>query len=131
VPASATLAVVIDHVTLQVTDVAASRAFYETLLGPVGLRPDFTDGEAVGFGDGTRYPFWLGPATRPERRELHLAFSAPDRAVVRDFYRAAISIGAEILHPPRVFPEYHPHYFGCFVRDPDGHNIEAVCHRPG
>jgi catechol 2,3-dioxygenase-like lactoylglutathione lyase family enzyme len=59
-----------------------------------------------------------------------LAFSATNREVVRHFYEAALALGAEILHQPRLFPEYGPSYFGCFVRDPDGHNVEAVCRAP-
>jgi catechol 2,3-dioxygenase-like lactoylglutathione lyase family enzyme len=118
---------VIDHVSLQVADVAASRAFYEVVLGPLGMRP-VDVGVAVGFADGTRFPFWISPAQRPDARELHIAFEAADRGVVDAFHRAAVSIGAEILHEPRVFPEYHPNYYGCFVRDLDGHNVEAVCH---
>jgi catechol 2,3-dioxygenase-like lactoylglutathione lyase family enzyme len=119
---------VIDHVSLQVTNIATSQAFYEALLAPLGLRAAYTNGAAVGFSDGHHAPFWLGPATGNEQRELHIAFRAPDRGVVDDYHHAAVNIGAEILHAPRVFPEYHPNYFGCFVRDPDGHNIEAVCH---
>ncbi len=118
----------IDHVTLQVSDVAVSRAFYQPLLAPLGLAPLDTGGPAVGFSAGGRAPFWLGPARSAERRELHIAFSAPDRRTVDAFHRAAIGIGAEILNAPRVFPEYHLSYYACFVRDPDGHNIEAVCH---
>jgi catechol 2,3-dioxygenase-like lactoylglutathione lyase family enzyme len=120
----------IDHVSLQVTDIATSRAFYEVVLAPLGLRAAYTDGAAVGFSDGQRAPFWLGPATGLEQRELHLAFSATDRGLVHAFHEAAQDIGVEILHPPRLFPEYHANYFACFIRDPDGHNIEAVCHRP-
>ena len=120
----------IDHVSLQVSDVGASRAFYEALLAPLGLRAAYTDGAAVGFASGDRAPFWLGPGAGQERRELHLAFSAGDRDAVRAFHRAAVDLGAEILNAPRVFPEYHPDYFACFVRDPDGHNIEAVCRQP-
>jgi catechol 2,3-dioxygenase-like lactoylglutathione lyase family enzyme len=121
---------VIDHVSLQVADVAASRAFYEAVLGPLGLTP-VDVGAAVGFTDGASFPFWISPAQRAAERELHLAFAAPHRHAVDDFCRAAASIGAEILHEPRVFPEYDAHYYGCFVRDLDGHNIEAVCRRPG
>ena len=121
---------VIDHVSLQVADVAASRAFYEVVLAPLGLRP-VDVGAAVGFTDGAKFPFWLSPAERAEDRELHIAFGATDRRQVNDFHRAATSIGAEILHAPRVFTEYHPNYYGCFIRDLDGHNIEAVCHLPG
>ena len=123
------LSPVIDHVSLQVADVAASRAFYEVVLAPLGLVP-VDVGAAVGFTDGTRFSFWISPAQRDEDRELHIAFGAPDRGRVVDFHLAATSIGAEILHEPRVFPEYGPSYYGCFVRDLDGHNVEAVCRRP-
>lgn len=119
----------IDHVSLQVADVAASRAFYAAVLAPLGLAP-IDVGEAVGFGDGRHFCFWLSPAERPEERELHLAFGATDRVQVRAFHDAAVGIGAEVLHEPRVFPEYGPAYYGCFVRDPDGHNLEAVCRHP-
>jgi catechol 2,3-dioxygenase-like lactoylglutathione lyase family enzyme len=122
--------VVIDHISVQVSDVEASRAFYEALLAPLGLVPTYTDGDAVGFAGGERASFWLAPAAAAEHRELHVAFAAADRATVRAFHDAAVSVGAEVLHAPRVFPEYHADYFGCFVRDPDGHNIEAVCRRP-
>ena len=64
-------------------------------------------------------------------RECHLAFAAADRAAVRAFFGAAVAAGAEVLHEPRVWSEYHPDYFGAFVRDPDGNNVEAVCHAPG
>jgi catechol 2,3-dioxygenase-like lactoylglutathione lyase family enzyme len=122
---------VIDHVSLQVTDVARSQSFYRALLAPLGLEAAYTDGEAVGFSDSERAPFWIGPAVDSSRpRELHIAFTAADRTAVQSFHAAALSIDAEILHAPRIFPEYHANYFGCFVRDPDGHNIEAVCHLP-
>jgi catechol 2,3-dioxygenase-like lactoylglutathione lyase family enzyme len=119
----------IDHVSLQVTDVPASRAFYAAVLAPLGLGPIDVD-PAVGFGDGDHFCFWLSPAERTEDRELHLAFGAADRAQVRAFHDAALAIGAEVLHQPRVFPEYGPDYYGCFIRDPDGHNLEAVCRLP-
>jgi catechol 2,3-dioxygenase-like lactoylglutathione lyase family enzyme len=117
----------IDHVTLQVGDVAASRDFYAVLLAPLGLRPAFNDGEAVGFSDGERAPFWLCPARADEARELHIGFVAASEGVVDAFHRAALEVEAEILHAPRAFPEYGPHYYAAFVRDLDGHNIEAVC----
>ena len=87
-------------------------------------------GEVVGFGV-TRPVFWLGPRhTGDGFRESHIAFVAPDRAAVRAFFDAAVAAGAEALHEPRVWPEYHPSYYGAFVRDPDGNNVEAVCHEP-
>jgi catechol 2,3-dioxygenase-like lactoylglutathione lyase family enzyme len=119
----------IDHVTLQVGDMAASRSFYETVLAPLGIRAGADDGDAVGFFGSEPGSFWLCPAQRSDDRELHLAFRAPDRQAVRAFHAAAVDAGFEILHAPRVFPEYHEHYYGAFVRDPDGHNIEAVCSR--
>jgi catechol 2,3-dioxygenase-like lactoylglutathione lyase family enzyme len=122
----------IDHITLQVADVAASRAFYEPLLGALHTAVVFEDDGAVGF-TGTEEDssgsFWLIPAERSADRELHIAFTARDRAEVRAFHSAALEIGAEILNAPRLFPEYHADYYGTFVRDPDGHNVEAVCHR--
>jgi catechol 2,3-dioxygenase-like lactoylglutathione lyase family enzyme len=73
--------------------------------------------------------FWIGPRTTGEGfRESHIAFSAVSREAVDRFFAEARSIGAEVLHEPRVWPEYHPGYYGAFVRDPDGNNVEAVCH---
>jgi catechol 2,3-dioxygenase-like lactoylglutathione lyase family enzyme len=117
----------IDHLSLQVADVVRSRLFYETLLAPIGLHAAFTDGDAVGFADEEHAPFWIMPASRVDDRELHIAFAAASRAVVRQFRDAEFSLGAEILHEPRLFPEYGRGCYGCFVRDPDGHNVEAVC----
>jgi catechol 2,3-dioxygenase-like lactoylglutathione lyase family enzyme len=75
--------------------------------------------------------FWIGPhETGDGFRESHLAFTAPDRPAVHAFFDAAVAAGAEVLHEPREWPEYHPNYFGAFVRDPDGNNVEAVCHQP-
>lgn len=87
--------------------------------------------ETVGFGAAGKPEFWIGPRTTGEGfRESHLAFTAPDRASVQAFFAAAVAAGAEVLHPPRVWEEYHPNYYGAFVRDPDGNNVEAVCHLP-
>jgi catechol 2,3-dioxygenase-like lactoylglutathione lyase family enzyme len=126
----ANLGGMIDHVTLQVSDVAASRVFYEAVLAPLAIGPGHTDGAAVGFFGTEPGSFWICPAQRAEDRELHIAFRAPTRDGVRAFHAAAVEAGAEILHAPRTFPEYHENYYGSFVRDPDGHNIEAVCHQP-
>lgn len=87
-------------------------------------------GETIGYGVPPKPDFWVSRQTTGEGfRESHLAFVAPDRATVRAFFEAAIGGGAEALHAPRVWPEYHPCYYGAFVRDPDGNNVEAVCHR--
>jgi catechol 2,3-dioxygenase-like lactoylglutathione lyase family enzyme len=121
----------IDHVSIQCADVAASAAFYDTVLAPLGGQRIMNFGEVIGYGV-DRPSFWLGPHhTGAGFRESHLAFEAPDRAAVQAFFDAAVAAGAEVLHEPRVWPEYHADYFGAFVRDPDGNNVEAVCHRPG
>jgi catechol 2,3-dioxygenase-like lactoylglutathione lyase family enzyme len=120
----------IDHITLQVSDVQVSCTFYGAVLAPLGIAPGHTDGEAVGFFGPEPGSFWVCPAQRAEDREVHIAFRATSRDLVRAFHEAAVGAGAEVLHAPRVFPKYHDHYYGTFVRDPDGHNIEAVCHQP-
>jgi len=117
----------IDHLCLQVQDVPASAAFYEAVLAPLGYRRVVEFGEVVGFG-ATRPEFWLGPVTTGgEPREVHFAFVAADRAAVRAFHAAAEAAGAEILHAPKIWPEYHEDYYGAFVRDLDGNNVEACC----
>jgi len=88
-------------------------------------------GEVIGYGTPPMPDFWIGGHTTGEGfREAHVAFSAPNREAVRAFFDAALSQGADVLHAPRLWPEYHPNYFGAFVRDPDGNNVEAVCHLP-
>jgi catechol 2,3-dioxygenase-like lactoylglutathione lyase family enzyme len=120
----------IDHLSLQVRDVAASAAFYDTVLAPLGGKRMLDFGEVVGYGT-DRPTFWIGPATTAgEPREVHVAFVAADRAAVHAFFDAAVATGAEVLHEPRVWPEYHPTYYGAYVRDLDGNNVEAVCHAP-
>ena len=120
----------IDHISIQVRDVAASAAFYDAVLAPLGGSRQMDFGEVVAFGT-HRPTFWLGPVTTPgEARELHLAFVADSRATVDKFHAAAVATGAEVMHAPRAWPEYHPGYYGAFVRDLDGNNIEAVCHTP-
>jgi catechol 2,3-dioxygenase-like lactoylglutathione lyase family enzyme len=121
----------IDHVSIQCADPARSAAFYDAVLAAVGGTRVMERGEVVGFGVPPRPEFWVGPRSTGEGfREAHLAFAAPDRAAVRAFFDAAVALGAEVLHEPRTWPEYHPGYYGAFVRDPDGNNVEAVCHVP-
>jgi catechol 2,3-dioxygenase-like lactoylglutathione lyase family enzyme len=123
----------LDHLGIQVQDVAGSVEFYTRVFAPLDMR------EAVRFPAGGSFvaglaagdsgpEFWLSPARRSETREAHVAFRAPDRAAVDAVHDAAVAAGAEVLHAPREWPEYHPGYYGVFLRDPDGHNVEAVFH---
>jgi len=122
---------VLDHVSIQCAEVAASAAFYDAVLATIGGGRVMDFGEVVGFGVAPKPEFWIGPRTTGDGfRESHLAFAAPNRQAVRAFFEAAVGIGAVVLHEPRIWPEYHPNYYGAFVRDPDGNNVEAVCHDP-
>ncbi len=122
----------LDHVSIQCADVAASAAFYDAVLAPLGGGRVMDFGQVIGYGTAAMPDFWLGPqSTGHGFRESHLAFTAPTRDAVRAFFAAAAEAGAEVLHEPRVWPEYHASYYGAFVRDPDGNNVEAVCHAPG
>ena len=121
----------LDHVSIQCADAAASAAFYDAALAPLGCERVMEFGQVIGFGVAGRPTFWIGPlAGAAPNREVHLAFEAGDRAAVRAFFEGAVAAGAEVLHQPRLWPEYHPGYYGAFVRDPDGNNVEAVCHAP-
>ncbi|HEY2127422.1 MAG TPA: VOC family protein [Streptosporangiaceae bacterium] len=121
----------IDHVAIQCTDPAASAAFYDAVLPHVGGGRVTDSGEVIGYGAGGKPDFLIGPHnTGTGFRESHLAFEAPSRAAVRDFFATAVGTGAEVLYEPRLWPEYNASYYAAFVRDPDGNNIEAVCHRP-
>jgi catechol 2,3-dioxygenase-like lactoylglutathione lyase family enzyme len=122
---------VLDHLAIQCADVARSTAFYDAVLGVLGGGRVLDFGEVVGYGLGDVPTFWVGPLTTGEpNREVHIAFRAPTRDAVQAFRDAAVAQGSEVLHEPREWPEYHPGYFGAFVRDPDGNNVEAVCHAP-
>jgi catechol 2,3-dioxygenase-like lactoylglutathione lyase family enzyme len=123
----------IDHLGIQVADVRRSLDFYLTAFGPLGLREimrfPIGDSFTVGLGGPDGKPeFWLVPPGGPESREIHFALVAADRAAVDAVHEAAAKTGAEVLHAPREWPEYHPGYYAVFLRDPDGHNVEAVCH---
>ena len=121
----------LDHLSIQCDDVAASASFYDVVLAAVGGQRIMEFGEVIGYGVPPAPDFWLGPRTTGDGfLESHIAFTAPDRDAVIAFFDAAVAVGAEVLHEPRVWPEYHPNYFGAFVRDPDGNNVEAVCHSP-
>lgn len=119
----------LDHVSIQCADVVRSASFYDAVLEPLGGERVLDFGAVIGFGIGGRPSFWLGPLVdRGTNCPIHIAFVAPDRDAVRGFFDAAVAQGAEVLHKPREWPEYHESYYGAFVRDPNGHNVEAVCH---
>ncbi len=125
----------LDHLGVQVADVERSLVFYLRVFAPLGMREmmrfDRGPGLVIGLAGPDGVPsFWLSPAAGAEARELHVAFRAPDRGAVDAVHAAALAAGAEVLHAPREWPEYHPGYYGVFLRDPDGHNVEAVHHGP-
>jgi catechol 2,3-dioxygenase-like lactoylglutathione lyase family enzyme len=126
----------IDHTGVVVSDYAKSKAFYEKALAPIGYVlmmeiPAAVTGHAdvAGFGEPPKPDFWIssGTANKPP---IHIAFRVPTREQVDAFYRAALAAGGTDNGAPGLRPHYHPNYYGAFVRDPDGHNIEAVCHEP-
>jgi catechol 2,3-dioxygenase-like lactoylglutathione lyase family enzyme len=126
----------IDHTGLAVTDPEKSRRFYERALAPLGyallmeVPKEFTGGRVVcGYGVPPKADFWLAEGT-PNEPRIHVAFRAENRQQVEEFYRAALAAGGRNNGPPGPRPHYHQHYYGAFVLDPDGHNIEAVCHTP-
>ncbi len=121
----------IDHISLQCADAAASAAFYDAVLAPLGGTRVMDFGDVVGFGVAPMPEFWIGPRSTGEGfRESHIAFTAASRDAVDAFFAVAVAAGAAVLHEPRLWPEYHAAYYGAFVRDPDGNNVEAVCHSP-
>jgi catechol 2,3-dioxygenase-like lactoylglutathione lyase family enzyme len=127
---------VIDHTGIDVSDPVKSRHFYETALAPLGYRvlmeiPTAVTGGAVVFGMGVppKPDFWIHEGT-PQKPHVHIAFRADDRATVDAFYKAAMSAGGRDNGAPGLRPHYHQNYYGAFVLDPDGHNIEACCHAP-
>lgn len=121
----------LDHVSIQCAHPDASARFFDTVLAAIGGARVMDFGDVVGYGLAPKPEFWIGPQRTGEGfRESHLAFHAPSRAAVDAFFTAAQALGAEIIYPPRLWPEYHPNYYAVFVRDPDGNNVEAVCHDP-
>jgi catechol 2,3-dioxygenase-like lactoylglutathione lyase family enzyme len=125
----------IDHVGFPVSDYARAKAFYEKALAPLGyalikeVQQDAHDAKACGFGREGKPDFWIGGEGGLERA-LHIAIAAESRAMVDAFHRAALAAGGKDNGAPGLRPRYHPNYYGAFVLDPDGHNIEAVCHKP-
>jgi catechol 2,3-dioxygenase-like lactoylglutathione lyase family enzyme len=118
----------LDHIGIRVADYERSKKFYAAALVPLGYALFMEGLSGAGFRKGFIPDFWVkqgapGPS-------IHIAFSSDDRAGVDAFYNAAIAAGARDNGPPGLRPQYHPNYYGAFVLDPDGYNIEAVCHKP-
>ena len=118
----------IEHVTLGVSDLDRSRDFYDRALKPLGIERLYAEGEAYsGYGIRPKAFFWIG-RREDVRTGSHIAFAATNRATVHAFYDAALAAGGRDNGKPGPRPQYAPTYYGAFVLDPDGHNIEAVCY---
>jgi catechol 2,3-dioxygenase-like lactoylglutathione lyase family enzyme len=125
---------VLDHVGIPVSDYQLSKGFYMRVLKPLGYglvlevaSPETGGSSHAGFGPKAKPAFWIGTGT-PLKGRVHFAFTAKSRAGVDAFYKAALEGGGRDNGPPGLRPHYHENYYGAFVFDPDGHNIEAVCH---
>lgn len=123
---------ILDHIGFGVNDFETSRAFYLAALRPLGgeiiMEGEETSG--CGFGRSGKPELWLYRAKKAPSTPLHLAFVAESRADVQAFYKAALAAGGRDNGAPGLREHYHPAYYAAFVRDPDGHNVEAVCHKP-
>ena len=126
----------IDHTGLVVSNYGKSKQFYLAALAPIGYQmlmelPASVTGstDVAGFGEPPKPDFWISMGA-PNKPPLHIAFRVPNRALVDAFYKAAMGAGGVDNGKPGPRPHYHPNYYGAFVLDPDGHNIEAVCHEP-
>ena len=125
----------IDHTGIIVSDFERSKTFYRQTLAAIGyeLLMEVTAAQSgthdfAGFGERDKPDFWISQGT-PNQPPIHIAFRVQSRAMVDAFYQAALAAGAKDNGAPGLRPHYHAHYYGAFVRDADGHNIEAVCHR--
>jgi len=118
----------LDHVGLAVSDFARSKEFFTRALAPLGYQLLMEFGDGAGFGKDGKPDFWIGQGTAAGT--THVAFAAEQRRVVDDFYKAAIAAGGRDNGAPGLRPQYHPNYYGAFVFDPDGNNVEAVCYLP-
>lgn len=119
----------IDHIGIRVRDLARSAEFYRLALHPLGYDVLMAFDFGVGLGRDGKPNLWLYPG-EPPAESVHVAVAAADRAAVRAFHTAALDAGATDRDSPRERPEYHASYYGAFVTDPDGYNLEAVCHTP-
>jgi catechol 2,3-dioxygenase-like lactoylglutathione lyase family enzyme len=122
---------VIDHLGINVSDYQRSREFYARALAPLGLSLMMEPMPGIGgFGSEGKPWFWITDQRQPTTENVHVAFTAPDRATVDTFHAVALDAGGVDNGPPGVRELYHPTYYGAYVLDPDGNNVEAVCHRP-
>ena len=119
----------IDHTGVGVSDIGKSKAFYRAALAPLGYAVLMEFEDAAGLGVAPKPDFWIGTADAAIA-PVHVAFAAASRKDVDAFYRAAIAAGGKDNGAPGLRPHYHANYYGAFVLDPDGHNVEAVCHGP-
>jgi catechol 2,3-dioxygenase-like lactoylglutathione lyase family enzyme len=121
----------LDHVTIGVADLEKSKAFYDHALAALGIERLYGEADHFsGYGVHPKAFFWIGERTIPQTG-AHIAFTAPDRNSVKAFHEAALAAGGRDNGAPGIRPHYHANYYGAFVLDLDGHNIEAVCHLPG
>lgn len=118
----------LDHVTLGVTDIERSRAFYDGALRPLGIERLHTGEDSAGYGANRKAFFWIG-LRGASQAGAHVAFTSENRQTVDRFHQAALAAGGRDQGSPGLRPHYHENYYGAFILDPDGHNIEAVCHR--
>ena len=120
----------LDHVTIGVRDIEQSMKFYDRALRPLGISRLYAeDNRSAGYGIAPKAFFWIG-TRETSQTGAHVAFAANDRATVDRFYQEALAAGGKDNGRPGTRPNYHQNYYGAFVLDPDGHNIEAVCHAP-
>ncbi len=120
---------IIDHMGLSVSNAEKGQTFYAAALAPLRIGKIMEHDGWFGFGRDGSPEFWFGEGG-PAQRPMHIAFRAENRQQVRDFYDAALAAGGKDNGAPGLREEYHPTYYGAFIIDPDGHNIEAVCHAP-
>jgi catechol 2,3-dioxygenase-like lactoylglutathione lyase family enzyme len=118
----------LDHIGLSVSDLDRSKAFYTDALRPLGYEVVMEFDGVAGFGAKGKPDFWI--AEGEPRTPIHVAFASPDRATVDTFHEAALAAGGNDNGGPGLRPHYHEHYYGAFAHDPDGNNVEAVCHLP-
>jgi catechol 2,3-dioxygenase-like lactoylglutathione lyase family enzyme len=119
----------LDHVTIGVRDIERSKAFYDQALRPLGIERLYAEGQTTaGYGADRKAFFWI-TLREASQTGTHIAFTTQDRETVKQFHRAALAAGGQDNGQPGLRPHYHENYYGAFILDPDGHNIEAVCHR--